>query len=229
MIRKILLTLTVAIGLVAVFLLLNKTEENSTVNDEPVEDYKYNEKDETNDDKGSSDSSKNTNESVFEQKEIYDDHGDYDDYDEYVVDDIDEYEPYTIDDIYDKETIKKAKKLALEFIETYHESDADNWGDHIEKSKKYITNSLYSHLKDNLKNPLHYSYYKEFKEAEYHPYSLEEGELEDGEIPLVYYVQGIDKDPYGEISKETTDVYFIVVKKEDDDYVITLMTLNEPY
>src|SRR5690625_884585 len=185
---------------------------------------------------GNNNSNVNTNKSTHneankndeqEENEIYGFDGGLEDIPEQEVDESEL--PKSYEEKIGKELTKKTSNIVYNFIKTYHNYNGDDASKYIEESKKYMTDDLYYSLIDDVERPTHMEYYREFVSAEISGSNDFKAEHVDEAIPYIAHVKGKVTDVLEEETKDTTDIYIIILVKDGDEYKVGEVQKTVPF
>ena len=202
---------------------VSKTEiEVSTENDLVEMDYRYKEYKK----EGSKEDNAAKVKERMEKSSFLD--GDYDGYEDITPRKMDKSElPTTYKDTYDKQDINKSKEIAKRFVEIFYNFNGKYPLDYVEDSKKYVTDELYSELKNNHERGTTSKMYRDFINVEI----FEPLEAIDNNSEIVWIAQ-INGEVFNYEKTESelvTDVYSLLLRKSKGDWKVADVLINAPF
>src|SRR5690625_627842 len=231
--RKYIVNIFIGIGIVTLVggylfgIFSKKSEEDMGLNSENVQEVvDYTNESKNDIDKEENSSLSNENNSSNED-EINDFDGGLEDIPEQEVDES--QLPKSYEEKIGKELTKKTSKIVYDFIKIYHNYNGDDASKYIEESKKYMTDDLYYSLIEDVERPTHMEYYREFVSAEISGSNDFKAEHVDEAIPYIAHVKGKVTDVLEEETKDTTDIYIIILVKDGDEYKVGEVQKNVPF
>lgn len=203
----------------------NKGEEDSysDINDGDVIDYTN--KNPVNEE----DNEINEEHADDDENDEHNPHGeDYDDLGETVYQEVDDSKlaiPY--EEILGEEVTEETKELAENFIEVFYNLDGNDPKHFIEESKEFMTERLYEELLEEPERPTHTTFNREYISSEISESKNLTEEEANEQIPYFLTVKGETTDVEGENKQEVTDVYTIIlIKDQDDQYKVNHVYKN---
>lgn len=131
--------------------------------------------------------------------------------------------PKSNEEIHGKKDAQISKEVATQFLTTFYNLNGDDPLEYIEKSKKYMIDSLFEKLKNEPEQPTMDRFKRKYISSSTSDVTNPPKES----IVWVVTVQGEVSDYYGK-KKKQTDLYIVELKKIDNEFKVVDFLVNVP-
>ncbi len=154
--------------------------------------------------------------------------GDYEGFEEIVPQKVDESQfPPTYQHMYGKESVAKSKEIAKEFVKIFYNFNGKYPLEYVEASKKYMTVDFYNRWQQQPEQGTISKMYRKIIHTEiFEPFDTPETT---DEIIWIAKIEGEILDYHKKKSERITEIYTLLLRKEDKEWRVADLLINAPF